>query len=48
MHLEKCTITMWKISTVSPSNYQKFLGLFPTGLIPSTTPSFVEYILQVL
>ena len=29
MHLEKCTITMWEINTVSPSNYRKFLGLYP-------------------
>ena len=29
MHLEKCTITIWEINTVSPSNYRKFLGLYP-------------------
>ena len=48
MHLEKCTITMWEINTVSPSNYRKFLGYIPTGPFLSTTPSFVEYILQLL
>ena len=29
MHLEKYTITMWEINTVSLSNYRKFLGLYP-------------------